>query len=87
MNYNFNLLNKCYLINNYINKLINSKYRYGIYNIFLIYESKLRVIMSENINDKIVSHLICKYYLIDIIDKKLINSNIATRKNMRSSDG
>lgn len=43
--------------------------------------------MSENINDKIVSHLICKYYLVDIIDKKLINSNVATRKNMGSSYG
>lgn len=72
---------------NLYNKLINGKYRHGIYNIFLIYEPKLRVIMSENINDKIVSHLICKYYLVDIIDKKLINSNVATRKNMGSSYG
>lgn len=68
---------------NLYNKLINGKYKHGIYNIFLIYEPKLRVIMSENINDKII----CKYYLVDIIDKKLINSNIATRKNMGSSYG
>lgn len=72
---------------NLYNKLISGKYRHGIYNIFLIYEPKLRVIMSENINDKIVSHLICKYYIIDIINKKLINSNIATRKNKGSSYG
>lgn len=34
---------------NLYNKLISGKYRHGIYNIFLIYEPKLRV-MSENIN-------------------------------------
>ena len=60
------------------------KYEFSRYRIFMIRDPKFRIIMSENINDKIVSHLICKYYLVDIIDKKLINSNVATRINKGS---
>lgn len=60
--------------------LISKKYTPGKYNIFLIKEPKLRIIMSQNIVDKIINHLCAKYFLIDVFDKKLIDSNIATRK-------
>ena len=36
--------------------------------------------MSQEIEDKIVNHLVAKYFLIDIFDKTLQNRNCATRK-------
>ena len=36
--------------------------------------------MSQSIEDKIINHLVSKYFLIDIFDKKLIDENCATRK-------
>ena len=36
--------------------------------------------MSQIIEDKIINHLVSKYFLIDIFDKKLIDENCATRK-------
>ena len=66
------------------NKLKNQNYKFDKYNIFLIKEPKYRLIMSETINDKLVNHLIAKYILLPL-DKKLINENVATRKNKGSS--
>ena len=60
-------------------KLITNTYIPKEYNIFLIHEPKVRIIMSQNIEDKIINHLIAKYFLIDIFDKTLINENCATR--------
>ncbi|MGM9850503.1 MAG: RNA-directed DNA polymerase [Bacilli bacterium] len=62
-------------------KLITNTYIPGEYNIFLIHEPKVRIIMSQNIEDKIINHLVAKYLLIDIFDKTLINENCATRIN------
>ncbi len=48
----------------YILELINSgNYDGGRYNIFLIYEPKIRLIMSENICDKIINHYIARFIL------------------------
>ena len=60
--------------------LITKKYVPGKYNIFLVKEPKTRIIMSQEIEDKIVNHLVAKYFLIDIFDKTLQNRNCATRK-------
>lgn len=73
-----------YLSINLINireKLITNSYTPVRYNIFLIHEPKVRIIMSQTIEDKIVNHLVAKYLLIDIFDKTFINENCATRKN------
>ncbi len=59
--------------------LCSKKYNPGRYNIFLIKEPKYRIIMSQSIKDKVVNHLISKYFLVDIFDKTLINQNCATR--------
>ena len=59
--------------------LAGKKYYPGRYNIFLIKEPKVRVIMNQNIKDKIVNHLVAQYFLVDVFDKSLINSNCATR--------
>ena len=60
--------------------LITKKYVPGKYNIFLVNEPKTRIIMSQEIEDKIVNHLVAKYFLIDTFDKTLQNRNCATRK-------
>ena len=51
------------------------------YNIFLIYEPKPRLIMSLNLNDKIVNHFFTFNYLIPNLEKKLDDRNVATRIN------
>lgn len=60
--------------------LMKKDYKPGKYNIFLIKEPKLRIIMSQDIEDKIINHLVAKYFLIDVFDKKLSDRNCATRK-------
>ena len=37
--------------------------------------------MSENISDKIVNHLISDEILLPLIEPRLIETNVATRKN------
>ena len=89
---NFKNKNKLYyfslnLNTNLINiliKLKNNNYKFNKYNIFFINEPKLRLIMSENINDKIVNHLVAKYILLDSLETKLIDTNVATRINKGS---
>lgn len=74
--------------NNYVSNMIYIKnvladktYNPGKYNIFIIKEPKLRLIMSQNVIDKIINHVVSEYFLINIYDKTLIDTNIATRKN------
>lgn len=62
-------------------ELVNKTYIPGKYNIFLIKEPKVRVIMSQEIKDKIINHLVAKYFLINVFDKNLISRNCATRVN------
>ena len=59
--------------------LIKKKYIPKRYHIFLIHEPKIRIIMSQDIDDKIINHLVAKYFLIDLFDKTLSNKNCATR--------
>lgn len=65
-------------------KLYLKNYNYSKYHIFLIYEPKYRLIMSENIEDKIVNHLISMYILLPSLEHKLIDTNVATRKKRGS---
>lgn len=66
----------------YIKEVLENKsYIPGRYNVFLINEPKLRLIMSQNIIDKIINHVVSEYFLVNIFDKTLINENIATRKS------
>ena len=80
--------------NNYVSNMIyikeileNKTYKPGKYNIFIIKEPKIRLIMSQNIMDKIINHLVSKYFLVDIFDKTLIDTNVATRKGKGTSYG
>lgn len=67
--------------------LKNKEYTHGDYNVFLIKEPKYRVIMSENMYDKIVNHLVSYFILIPCLEKKLIDTNVATRKGKGTKYG
>ncbi len=70
---NFYTVNLCNIQN-----LLQNGYKCGQYNIFLIRESKYRIIMSQQIKDKVINHLVGNT-LIHFLDKSLIDGNIATR--------
>lgn len=72
-----------YAINIYkIKRILDSKnYKVGKYNIFLIKEPKYRIIMSQRITDKLINHLVANKILLPILDKALIDTNVATRKS------
>lgn len=70
---------------NIYNALKNKTYIPGKYRIFMIFEPKARLVMSQSIFDKIVNHFVTNYYLISYLDKYLIDFNVATRRNKGSS--
>ena len=82
--FKYNLFLSSNLVSIY-NSLEAFKYHHGKYNIFLIKDPKYRVIMSENLTDKIVNQMVSEYILKPVLESKLIDSNVATRKGMGSS--
>ena len=62
-----------------IEELRSKKYKHGKYHIFLIKDPKYRIIMSEELRDKVINHLISKFVLQSLILPKLISTNVATR--------
>lgn len=84
--YNFEK-NKLMNITKIKEELQTNKYTLGQYNIFYIYEPKLRIIMSLSIKDRIVDHYIAKKILLPKLEKYLDIRNIASRKNMGLSYG
>ena len=73
---------------NYIYNILYSKsYNHSKYRPFIIFEPKPRLVMSESVTDKIINHFITNYYLIPYLDKTLIDSNVATRKNKGTAYG
>jgi len=69
---------------NILEILKSKKYVHGKYNVFLINYPKCRIIMSENMTDKIINHLVSKYVLFQVIEPRLIPTNVATRKDKGS---
>lgn len=67
--------------------LINKNYTVGPYNRFIIYEPKERQIVSQNVQDKIINHLVSRQILYPIILPCLIDQNVASRKYMGTSKG
>lgn len=84
--------NKIYKFEEYYTSNISNvfkllkNYNVGKYNIFLIKDPKYRIIMSQNINDKIINHLMADI-LIKVLEPSLINTNVASRKNKGTSFG
>ena len=66
------------------NLLKNKSYMPGKFHIFLIYEPKPRLVMSQSIIDKIVNHFVANYYLLPYLESKLIDCNVATRRGYGS---
>ena len=65
----------------YIKYLLSHEcYTPNKYNIFLIKEPKVRLIMSQTIQDKVINHLVSNYILRPVIEPILIDTNVATRK-------
>lgn len=80
--------------NNYVSNMIyikktleNRCYVPGKYNLFLVKYPKLRLIMSQNIIDKVINHVVTEHILIKVFDKTLIDQNLATRKNKGTHHG
>ena len=66
-----------------IENILESKNRYiCFYKIFLIFEPKVRVVMSLPIKDKVLNHYVTRYILIPKLEKYLNQRNVATRKDM-----
>ena len=84
--------NKIYKFEEYFTSNISdvynllNDYKVGKYNIFLIKDPKYRIIMSQNINDKIINHLMADI-LVKVLDNSLINTNVASRKGKGTSYG
>ena len=81
---------KCYksiYISRIYNILINKDYIVGPYNKFIIYEPKKREIVSQNVQDKIINHLVSRFILYPAILPCLVDTNVASRKAMGTSKG
>ena len=64
-----------------IKKRLDERFlNFGKYNIFMITEPKCRIIMAQEIEDKIINHLIAEYILVHVFENKYVNSMCATRK-------
>ena len=75
------------LITRVYKNLTNHQYQCGRYHTFVIYEPKKRVIMSQEMYDKIVNHLVSEYILLPSIVPCLIDSNVASRRGKGTSYG
>lgn len=64
---------------NIYNRLKNRNFNVGKYNIFMITDPKVRIVMAQEIEDKIVNHLISEYILVKTFEPRFTNSMIATR--------
>lgn len=69
-------------LTNLICKMQSTDFAFKKYNIFLIKEPKYRLIMSEDLDDKIINQVFSRFILIPYLSNSLIDSNVATRKNM-----
>ena len=78
---------KCLYISRIYNLIKNREYQVGPYNKFIIYEPKERLIVSQNMQDKVVNHLVTRQILYPSILPCLIKENVASRKNMGTRAG
>lgn len=78
---------KCMYISRIYEILKNREYKVGTYNVFTIYEPKERRIVSQNMQDKVVNHLVARYILYPALLPCLLDCNVASRKNMGTNKG
>ena len=78
---------KCAHIYHIYELLKKDKYEPGKCNIFTIYEPKKRIIVSQEMEDKVVNHLVARYILYPAILPCLLEVNVASRKGLGTSRG
>ncbi len=78
---------KCIYISRIHKILKNENYKPGPYNIFIIHDPKTRRIVSQNIVDKVVNHLVSRNILYPAILPCLLDVNVASRKGLGISEG
>lgn len=78
---------KCIYISRIYNTLKNKSYVVGPYNVFTIYEPKERRIVSQNMHDKVINHLVSRHILYPALMPCLINCNVASRTGMGTKKG
>lgn len=78
---------KCIYVSKIYNILKAKKYKPGQYNVFTIYEPKKRRIVSQNMQDKIINHLVARHILYPAILPCLLDVNVASRKGLGTSEG
>ncbi len=64
--------------------LKEKRYKPLPFRLFLIFEPKARLVMSQTVSDKIINHFVTNYYLLPYLENRLIDQNVATRKNKGS---
>lgn len=78
---------KSIYISRVYNVLSQCTYVVGPYNVFTIYEPKARRIVSQKMHDKIINHLISRHILYPALMPCLIDTNVASRKNLGTQKG
>ena len=78
---------KCIYISRIYNILQTKSYIPSPYNTFTIYEPKERKIVSQNMQDKVINHLVARYILYPVILPCLLDVNVASRKGLGTSEG
>lgn len=78
---------KSIYISRIYNTLVSKTYTVGPYNKFIIYEPKKREIVSQNVQDKIINHLVSRFILYPALLPCLLDVNVASRKDMGTSKG
>lgn len=64
---------------NIYKRLNENNLNIGKYNIFMITDPKCRIVMAQEIEDKIINHLIAEYVLVKTFESKYGSSMCATR--------
>lgn len=78
---------KCIYISRIYKTLSSKSYVVGPYNIFTIYEPKERRIVSQNMHDKVINHLVSRHILYPSLLPCLIDANVASRKKLGTRKG
>lgn len=67
--------------------LESKSYEVGPCNVFTIYEPKERRIVSQQILDKVINHLVSRYILYPALLPCLIHENVASIQNKGTNEG
>ena len=78
---------KAIYISRIYNVLKSETYEVRPFNVFTIHEPKKRRIVSQNLHDKVVNHLVGRYILYPSLLPCLINENVASIKNKGTQEG